>query len=163
MQQLWAKILAGEANNAGSFSRRTVIMLSSMDLRECSIFEMLCNYTVKFCDDQLLIFNYGDSIYNNNGIDFITLANMDSIGLITRGDFGNFQLKNIQQENFSIEYHDRRLKLQLPAGTKTFDLGRVMFTINGRELSRICSKKPIDGFFDYIVKALKAYKPVELC
>jgi hypothetical protein len=38
MQSLWAKVLAGEANSPGSYSKRTVNFLSSLDKSDAQLF-----------------------------------------------------------------------------------------------------------------------------
>jgi hypothetical protein len=42
MKGLWARVLAGEANNPGSFSRRTVEFIATMDKKEAHDFTNLC-------------------------------------------------------------------------------------------------------------------------
>ena len=44
MQELWARILAGEANNSGSFSRRTVNLVADLDKRDADLFKNLCGF-----------------------------------------------------------------------------------------------------------------------
>ncbi len=44
MQSLWSKVLSGEANAPGSFSKRTVNFLSSIDKIEAHLFTSLCGY-----------------------------------------------------------------------------------------------------------------------
>lgn len=44
MQSLWARILAGEANKPGTFSRRTVNFVASMDKIDASAFTHLCSF-----------------------------------------------------------------------------------------------------------------------
>jgi hypothetical protein len=44
MQQLWAKVLAGESNTPGTFSRRTVNLLPDLDKRDAELFKTLCGF-----------------------------------------------------------------------------------------------------------------------
>ena len=44
MQRLWAKVLAGEANNPGKYSKRTVGLLSSLDKSDAELFRKLCSF-----------------------------------------------------------------------------------------------------------------------
>lgn len=43
MQKLWAKILAGEGNSPGSFSKKTINLMSDLDKRDAILFE---NYVI---------------------------------------------------------------------------------------------------------------------
>ena len=44
MQNLWSKVLAGEANSPGKFSKRTVNLLSSLDKNDATLFTKLCGF-----------------------------------------------------------------------------------------------------------------------
>ena len=44
MQTLWAKILAGEANNPGTYSKRCVNSVTDIDKRDAELFTELCRY-----------------------------------------------------------------------------------------------------------------------
>lgn len=47
MQNLWANILAGEASEAGSFSRKTVNIMADIDANYAKLFSTYCRYIVK--------------------------------------------------------------------------------------------------------------------
>ena len=44
MQNLWARILTGEANAPGTYSKRTVNFLSDLDKSEANLFTKLCGF-----------------------------------------------------------------------------------------------------------------------
>ena len=48
MQGLWAKVLSGEANAPGSYSKRTVNFLASMDKEDAALFTALCGFAWSF-------------------------------------------------------------------------------------------------------------------
>ena len=47
MQTLWAKILAGEANNPGTYSKRSVNFVADMNKTDAELFTELCRYVCK--------------------------------------------------------------------------------------------------------------------
>lgn len=47
MQTLWAKILAGKANNPGTYSKRSVNSVADIDKRDAQLFTELCRYVCK--------------------------------------------------------------------------------------------------------------------
>ena len=89
MQTLWAKILAGEANKPGTYSKRTVNFVADMDKREAKLFMNLCQYVCEIQngeDTELvpLLLPYDDFPYPMpDG----SLNDLDSIGLIRLDDF----------------------------------------------------------------------------
>lgn len=44
MQALWSRVLAGEANSPGSYSKRTVNFLSDLDKSDADLFTRLCGF-----------------------------------------------------------------------------------------------------------------------
>jgi hypothetical protein len=83
MQSLWAKVLAGEANTPGKFSKRTVNFLSSIDKSDAILFSKLCGFGMFMGEVVPLIFDYNKEIYTSNGIEYADLKHLDEIGLLT--------------------------------------------------------------------------------
>jgi hypothetical protein len=157
MQSLWAKVLAGEANSPGFYSKRTVNLLNSLDKKDANLFTSLCSY-VFFVHDEVvpLIFDFQYQIYSEKGIDFGILTHLDNIGLINFKNIGGFVL-NIPTKRINIFYYGKPLNLEFQKdGNNQLELGTAMFTQVGEELFRICGSKPLDGFIDYIIKKWSA-------
>jgi len=83
MQLLWAKVLAGEANSPGTYSKRTVNALGSLDKHDAQLFTALCSFgAIIEGEPSPLIYDTHESIYKAQQITFDTLTHLDSIGLI---------------------------------------------------------------------------------
>ena len=117
MQSLWARMLAGEATQPGSFSKRTVDFVSTMDRRDAHLFTILCQfacgigYPNPHCM-QPLIYNIDDEIYKFKGISFSMLQHSEAIGLITveaTGYRGTEYAKVVQ-----VFYDDQIMEPQFP-------------------------------------------------
>ncbi len=83
MQSLWAKVLAGEANSPGSYSKRTVNFLGSLDKADAHLFSSLCGFGWFLGDVVPLIYSSEEPIYNYQNINFNTLSHLDDIGLVS--------------------------------------------------------------------------------
>ena len=70
MQSMWAKVLAGEADSPGSYTKRTLNMLGSLDKSDAELFTKLCGFAWILNSLALLIYDEESSIYNNQGITF---------------------------------------------------------------------------------------------
>lgn len=108
MQTLWAKILAGEANNPGTYSKRSVNSIADIDKRDAQLFTELCRYVckIKYTHENIdkiefvpLIFgNYlhTKSLYvstlPNYHIRAPDLDHLDNIGLIRVVDYGSDEI-----------------------------------------------------------------------
>ena len=161
MQRLWSRVLAGEANAPGSYSKRTVNFLSDLDRAEAESFTKLCGFGWEIGDFAPLVFDFRAEIYNKCGIDFDTLRHLDSIGLVQFDGFGGLLRQEVSKE-FNVSYHDRALVLEMPhdAGNQ-LEIGEVLLTRIGQELAPICGSKPVDGFWEYVKEQWKEYSPEE--
>ncbi len=169
MQDLWAKILAGEANEPGSFSKRTVNYMKDISKNDAELIESLCNFTWVVNDEDMhsvpLILephNYSE-IYTKNNIDFWKIKYLEEIDIVEviMSSFAPnpWKMKVYPSGNNHITYHGREIKLRIPEQESRYDdgihrisLGFVRFTSLGEQLLKICNIKPIDGFYEYVEK-----------
>lgn len=150
MQNLWSKVLAGEANTPGAYSKRTVNLLSDLDKRDAELFQTLCRFGWSFGGFTPLIFDMNASIYNDVGIDFTSLSHLDSLGLIQFNGFSGFAKQRVPN-NFTIFYCGEPLILKFSnENDNTIAIGNVLLTQAGLELSRISDATKVEGFYDYV-------------
>ena len=157
MQNLWAQVLAGEANSPGTYSKRTVNFLSSLDKKDAELFQSLCRYCWHIGEFIPLVFDAQNSIYNKNGINFDTLSHLDSIGLISFGGITGYNKQGLPK-TFSVLYCGKPLVLTMQ-GEKdnTISIGNALFTKIGHELLKISQSQSVDGFEDYVKEKWKAH------
>ena len=159
MQILWSRVLAGEANSPGAYSKRTVNFLAALDRAEADLFSKLCGYCWMFGDVMPLIFDVRADIYNQYGIDFKTLSHLESIGLVQFSAISEFERVGLPKK-FALFYFGRRLFLEMPKDTgNSLSIGHVLLTRIGQELAPICGGRPVDGLFDYVVDRWKRFHP----
>ena len=72
MQDLWSRVLAGEANTPGTYSKRTVNFLSDLDKVDAELFTKLCGFGWMIGDFMPLVFDVQAGIYNKHGVNFGT-------------------------------------------------------------------------------------------
>ena len=149
MQDIWARILAGEANLPGTFSRKTVNILSDMDKSDAELFTTLCSFAWRFPNDTVPLVFTRDEFFKDQGIALSSLADIESLGLILTDSLGyvlNAGLGPIQTSYFGL-----RLELTLAPGAKgQLQTGDVLLTAAGRQIGSICELSPIEGFFEFM-------------
>lgn len=161
MQGLWSRVLAGEANAPGSYSKRTVNFLSDLDKVEAELFSKLCGFGWEIGSLVPLVFDVQAEIYNKHGINFSTLSHLDNIGLVQFDGVAGFMNQELPKE-YTVLYYDRALTLKQPHDAdNTLHLGKVLLTKVGQELAPICGSKPVDGFWEYVKNHWKEYSPEE--
>lgn len=150
MQALWSRILAGEANSPGAFSKQTVNLLADLDKEDASLFTKLCGFGWMIGNVCPLIFDVQASIYNGHGINFVALSHLETLGLIQFNNLTEFSRLGIQK-SVTVFYYGRPVALTFPKETdNALAVGNVLLTRAGQQLAPVCDPKPVDGFFDYV-------------
>jgi hypothetical protein len=152
MQSLWAKVLAGEANSPGTYSKRTVNFLSSLDKTDADLFTSLCGFGWVVGDVVPLVFDILEPIYNERDINFKTLTHLDDIGLVSFGTVSGFKRMKLPKV-ITIFYYGIPVHIEFAKETDNdLALGKVLLTKTGEQLAPICGSKPVDGFLNYILE-----------
>jgi len=148
MQEVWAHILAGEANNVGSFSRKTVSVLADMDKRDAERFGLLCRFVWRFPSDTEPVIYPREAFWREHGLTFELLTDLEALGLIRTevqgpGEFGT----NVVPQSCVATYSGRRVEIVLSSSDGGYvPTGNVVFTSPGRQISSIIEPEPIGGF-----------------
>ena len=151
MQKLWGKVLAGEANAPGSFSKRTVNFIGSLDARDAIAFTKLCGFGWFISGVRPLIYNCQDPVYTDFGVTFDSLTHLDSIGLIAFNGVTSYTLLHLPKSGI-IHFYGQGYLLEFPSDDYSFQTGAVMLTQAGQQLAPICGASPAPGCADYVVK-----------
>ncbi|MCE2494897.1 MAG: DUF2806 domain-containing protein [Alphaproteobacteria bacterium] len=149
MQELWGCILAGEANNPGSFSRKTVNLVADLGKREAEMFVNLCRFVWEIGGNRIPVFvNKEHEVYKQYDIDLLLLQ---QLGLVTIGGaFFALELGPLPK-NVIASYHDTGLNLTLAKGADNrMQVGQVRLTAAGLELSSLCESAEAPGFLEYV-------------
>lgn len=150
VQKHWADLLAKEVNQPGSFSKRTVNTLHTLDQKDAVLFESLCRYVWILGELVPVIFSYSDEIYKKNGINFDSLRHLASIGLISFNTSSGFNIRWSLKE-IVVSYFGRPLYLY--SGEQDIidlDVGKVFFTQIGEEIFTLTNPSDISDIYDYV-------------
>ena len=150
MQDLWGRILAGEANSPGSFSRKTVNLVSDLDKESAELFVKLCSFAWRIEGAFVpLILEETQQVYVRQGLTLFSLGHLNSIGLIQLSSVGLI-IRSLPK-TVTATYHGKSVELTFPKEEgNDLAVGTVMLTPPGEQLSRIFKSSPIDGFFDFV-------------
>ncbi len=162
MQQLWSKILAGEANAPGTYSKRTVNLLGSIEKKDADSFTSFCTFIWNIGDGTTpLIYDYNAEIYNRQILDFETYPHLIELGLIYCDFLRGFTWRN-SNNTLPASYFEKTFVLEIPERNKDhqkdpyfMNIGHALLTNSGKELSQICNSKPDDEFLDYVLQNWK--------
>ena len=146
IQELLARILAGEANTPESVSKRTVNLLADFDQKDAQTFINLMSFAWQIHDRYLpLVYDSNNPVYMDNGINFGRLLHLENIGMIRFESLTGFQLTKFDGI-ITVLYRNNIKRLRLkkaPDSTCSFSVGSVYFTDSGFELAFIFKKDNI--------------------
>ena len=148
MRTLWAKALAGEADNPGSFSIRTARILGDMRQEDAEMFRTFCqfiwiekNWRENF--PVSLVYDHQKSVYTDSGITYAALDDLETMGLISHKTQGyarwyplpsNGAVWNYQGKvDFSLEPQKHPEK-----NSAFISCGNAALTREGRQLFAVC-------------------------
>lgn len=163
MQTIWSSMLAGEANAPGTFSKRTVELVSTFDKSDAELFTKFCSFAWQIGNNIApLIFDVNEPTKEDESINFSSISHLSNIGLITFQITGGFARSGVPKE-YITAYYGKAIRLEFPLEKNTLEMGACMFTAVGLQLANISGSKPIMAFFDRVVSVWseKGYNPSE--
>jgi hypothetical protein len=148
MQTLWSRTLTEEAKFKGSFSLRTLKLLSTLNKEEANLITYFGKYVWQASNLTPILTH--DINGGTDGITFSQLALLDSLGVIQQG-FG-YNLTFMQ--NSHIHYYGIPVNVEFKndePSTWSFSTGQALLSPIGSELMKICGSTPD---FDYLKKTI---------
>ena len=160
MQDVWARILAGEANNPGTFSRKTINILADMDKADAELFATLCRFVWTIHGAEVAPINETEPVCSDHGITIESLTELESLGLIRRTPL-SFSMRKMPAK-FSASYLGRSVELTLAElAANKLRTGSVILTAAGLQLVPVCQREPVDGFFEYMCELWEGESSIE--
>lgn len=153
MQSLWARLLSGEVDQPGSFSRRTMQSIKLMSVEEANLYTQVCGCVWKISEESLgtgyaVILDtdekgrYSDETW---GFDGSKITLLESLNL-AEYRFFDFDIR----KNYSIEFNGENYPILLSNDNERleiFDLSPI-----GVELYPICGHSPNLEYYNTTVE-----------
>ncbi len=129
MQQLWAGVLSGEANSPGTFSKRSIDILSSFSQQDAFLFSSLCNFEWLIDDQRIpIVFDLKDRIYHDQNINYENLMHLSNIGLIEFTGISTHALDELPTTT-TLTYHKTdKVIIKFLNNKETIDTGFVLYS-----------------------------------
>lgn len=159
MQTLWARLLSGEASNPGTYSKRTVEFISTMDKADAELFTKLCTFVWMIGKPTLFISDVSHDIYEKNGITFNALKHLDSIGLISFESLSGYTRLKIPKY-CTVYYYGRPTTLEFQQDENTLPIGKVLLTNIGQELVSLSGASSSIEFYEYVIATWHAQEVI---
>lgn len=155
IQELWAKILAGEVSSPGKISLRTLDVVSNLSKKEAELFQIACSIATQNSRIWKL---HGKKRLEDYGLSYPNLMMLRDARLVHDNDNIAQLLKVVPDFNISIHYIGNDLyqikNLKNPS-QKEFRFNQISFTNAGRE---ICELIEVELNKDFIENVLEERK-----
>lgn len=162
VHKIAGRLLAGEVARPGSFPRRTMRVLSDMESSEFRLFAALCRFSWAFGlfgrRFMPLVFDVADSIYLQNGLNFESLQELDSLGLISFNSLTGFSqnFKEIDDLIVTTVYGPSIIDISLKDKGNKISIGNVILTDAGKRLLPLTNAEIIPEFTQYVIEKWQA-------
>lgn len=154
MQSLWSRLLAGEATNPGTYSKRTIDFIATMDKSDADLFTNFCQFIWMIGGETPLIFDPQADVYTSQGINFSSLKHLDSIGLISFESVSGYSKLRLPKQAL-LFYYGLPTVAEFPKDQDNqMSVGHVLLTQAGRELVNICGSQRNQMFYEYAISEL---------
>lgn len=158
MQELIAKIIAGEYNKPGSYSMNTLQTIKRLGKDEIELFERMCSLIVNEVQIPEKFFagsNEVKMIYRDLKIDFGSFQNLQSLGLFLPNGMIS-QIPNNEKSKFRLTYFDKNIFFELAnKDTTSSDIRIEEFyglSQTGRQLIKHLSPRFNEDYFLWLKK-----------
>jgi hypothetical protein len=150
MQSLWSSILAGQANNPGAFSKRTVDIVATLDTADAHLFTKFCTFVWMIGGPTVIVLEEQHDLFNRVGINFSSLNHLDDLGLITFNNLTGFMRRGLSK-NVTVFYYGQPLTIEFSQEANELQIGKVLLTRAGQELVTVCGSVASDEYYQYIL------------
>lgn len=134
MQEIWARILAGEVKKPGTVSLRTLETLHNMTQKEAMLFEKLCSHCIIIAGACCVLHN--DAYFKEFNIPFEMILKLSECGLINSGSFLNVCVE-LNEKSYLAARTDDYIAIANTNAIKTVEIKMYPLTTCGTELSKI--------------------------
>lgn len=161
MQQLWARLLASEAETSGRVSKKTVEIVSNLEKSDAETFAKLAQFTIVPDNRFVVIYDISNKVFVDAGLHFEVLSHLMDVGLLAFEFISSFKL-NQEQAQVAIDYGTTQIQLTLPGQPPSLDIGQVRLTSAGTELIRTLPRAVNTSYCDYLIETWKSkgYSPL---
>lgn len=155
MQALWARILAGELHQKGTYSLQLLDILKNFTQKQAELVNRVCSHCF-MSEDKAFIPN--DQEYSKFvGITYQDILDLDGLGLMNSSGIISLSANVKPDRPFDLINNQLRMVVKCSGQENTekeFNFSQFPFTSAGRELIKLLGKRGSDQDFLFFIKLL---------
>lgn len=157
MQHLWARILAGESRQAGSFSRRAINILAQLDQNEIGALGRIRSACLEEANGDFVLFQPQDDdelFLKRIGVSAVAILQLKHTGLVDIDSPGGFFIA-CDSQRVTYGYGSSKIVVEADARIEHFRASSFAITAVGSQLARLSEFTPIPNFVEDVVDSLR--------
>jgi len=167
MQEVVAKIIAGEYNEPGTYTMSTLQTLKMLGKNELELFERICALCIDKSDIPKIVFSLPEdlkSVTDLLKIDFASLQSLQILGLFLPNDMSQ-SISNNEKQNYGLKYHEEVIIFE-PTHKSKFEIklpGYYTLSSTGKQIIQHLKPKFSKEYFEWLKSnyAIPNYKVIE--
>lgn len=153
MQEIWAKVLAGEAKKPSSYSLRTLNVLHNMTQIEANMFQSICTHCIRSRTARFIL---QDSEYQSKyNIPFRMILKLEECGLIAYGSFLSVDMTLQPGKELVVMTDDYVMATEITDNSVKISFPTYALTESGMELSNLIGCHMTLAEFKTIAQTIK--------
>ena len=154
MQNIWARILAGEINKPHTYSLRTIETLKNLSQEEAELFQEICSHCISH--GQALFIPHYDKYLEKCGIPFSAILYLSELGLISSDSMLVLKLPIDSTPKIAFINNDLLITLSSPGkSTPLNDIRQFPLSAVGHELATLVDGNTSDEEFITFAKEIR--------
>lgn len=159
LQIIWANILAGEVNKAGSFSLQTLNTIAMIDKRIAQNFEILLRFASDGDNEKAVFWPMDNELPKGYQLSYEQIMELQSLGMICFNNLGWMDTTSDPQKScFIYSFAGLTFKVDLKPRTeneKSVETSKILLTETGEQLASVCERQPDPIAFQFIISQLR--------
>lgn len=153
MQELWAKILAGEVSEPSTFSFKTIDILKNISKKDAELFIKVCSYSFVLGNTSYL--PREAEYHNANDILYVDIMKLNELGLMFNDGTIRTEFEVDTIPKCIVVNDELIMTISSKHGENIkFSINQYPFTEAGREIASLISQRPSDETFIEYAKLL---------
>ena len=140
MQNLWAKILAGEIARPSTFSLKTIDVMRNLSKQDAELFIKVCSHSFVSSADNIWLPNE-DEYIDSVGIKYTDIMRLSELGLIFNDATITLNFNCSNNPRILVYTHELIMVITSTSdNSEKISIGQYPFTVVGKELSTMISE-----------------------
>ena len=154
----WSRLLAGEIQNPGSYSIRTLSIMDTLSPTEAHLFRKLCSCVWRDASERPVLIMTNAYEGETWGMTHQQAETLDEAGLVSMPALG-YQVKLTKGQSRRFQNGDLDIFIS-PTADRTWSISTASLTSSGRELLELVDVDPDPAYLRAVIAELKRHAMV---